>query len=226
MLSIETRSEFEKFLEEHDYPRFTHPSLEGVEEDLVPGGGATHLSFDNRREYVSALTRFRLEELRGSAQAEQVRLGLATMVPAQALFGLLSAADLEESVCGGGVAASPRLEVLRANTTYQAGLTERDGHIAHFWAALESLSPVQLRGFVKFACNQERLPSFGADEAPPPPFPMKLAPADRSPTEPDAVNIRAETCMFMVKLPVYSSFTVMRQKILFAINAAYDPLSG
>jgi E3 ubiquitin-protein ligase HECTD4 len=55
---------------------------------------------------------------------------------------------------------------------------------------------------------------------------MKLAPSDKRDDPPDEQNIRVETCMFMVKLPRYSSNEKMREKLLFAINSALDPLSG
>jgi hypothetical protein len=55
---------------------------------------------------------------------------------------------------------------------------------------------------------------------------MKLAPSDKRDDPPDEQNIRVETCMFMVKLPRYSSYEKMREKLLFAINSALDPLSG
>jgi E3 ubiquitin-protein ligase HECTD4 len=43
---------------------------------------------------------------------------------------------------------------------------------------------------------------------------------------PDARYIRVETCMFMIKLPQYSSFEVMLQRLRYAINLREDPLSG
>ncbi len=228
LLSFKTRKDFDEFLEHSNYPKLTYPSLEGVEEEVIPGGASTYLSFDNHEDYVSALAKFRLAEMSCPAQVAQVRAGLSTLVPIASMAALLTSEDVEEAVCGGADQGTTLL-LLRANTTYQAGLTERDEHILHFWSALESLTAAELRGFLKFACNQERLPAVSpGDESPPPPFPMKLAPADgrATATDPDALNIRAETCMFMVKLPVYSSFTITRRKILFAINAAYDPLSG
>ena len=59
-----------------------------------------------------------------------------------------------------------------------------------------------------------------------PPYPMKIAPPDRREGEQDCMYIRVETCMFMVKLPRYSTFETMRDKILYAISCAADPLSG
>lgn len=42
----------------------------------------------------------------------------------------------------------------------------------------------------------------------------------------DERYIRVETCMFMIKLPQYSSQEVMTQQLMYAINCREDPLSG
>ena len=97
---------------------------------------------------------------------------------------------------------------------YQVGLMETDKHVQYFWHALETFSQVrlsllhgigllfwktymlcfylfkflfqdELRKFIKFACNQERIP-FGhpcrdrSKDSPlhVPPYPMKIAPPD------------------------------------------------
>ena len=106
----------------------------------------------------------------------------------------------------------------------------------------------ELRKFIKFACNQERIP-FGhpcrEDAAKHvPPFPMKIAPPDGKgtagmatllsgfdahvppPGPPDSRYIRAETCLFMIKLPQYSSQEIMTEKLHYAIYCREDPLSG
>lgn len=41
----------------------------------------------------------------------------------------------------------------------------------------------------------------------------------------DARYIRVETCMFMVKLPQYSTQEKMTEKLIYAINCREDPLT-
>lgn len=43
---------------------------------------------------------------------------------------------------------------------------------------------------------------------------------------PDSRYIRVETCMFMIKLPQYSSLEIMLEKLRCAIHYREDPLSG
>lgn len=67
---------------------------------------------------------------------------------------------------------------------YQVGLMETDQHIEFFWGALEMFTQEELCKFIKFACNQERIPftcpckDGGPDTAHVPPYPMKIAPPD------------------------------------------------
>jgi E3 ubiquitin-protein ligase HECTD4 len=86
---------------------------------------------------------------------------------------------MEFRVCG-----QPEVDLafLRAHTMYQVGLSETDAHVVFFWRTLEGLSPEQLQMFIKFACNQERIPAKcpcqDGLKAHVPPFPMKIAPPD------------------------------------------------
>lgn len=72
----------------------------------------------------------------------------------------------------------------QAHTMYQVGLMETDQHIEFFWTALEMFTQEELCKFIKFACNQERIPftcpckDGGPDTAHVPPYPMKIAPPD------------------------------------------------
>ena len=58
--------------------------------------------------------------------------------------------------------------------------------------------------------------------------PMKIAPPDNTGNSgpPDGRYVRAETCMFMIKLPQYSSQEIMNERLLFAIHTRDDPLIG
>ena len=99
------------------------------------------------------------------------------------------------------------LAYLRQHTTYASGLTPSDAHVEAFWAVLAEFSQEELRKFVKFAANQERLPADGGTDVHQPPLPMKIAQPDPDESQANADQrwIRAETCMFMLKLPRYSS---------------------
>lgn len=135
-----------------------------------------------------------------------------------------------------------KLSFPQSHTHYQVGISETDRHILFFWAVLESMTPEELKNFVKFATNQERLPvtcpcqnHVNASTNPNnvvhvPPFPMKIAPIDMPQgATTEYINkrtIRAETCLFLIRLPPYTTYQVTRDQLLFACNSRDDPLSG
>jgi E3 ubiquitin-protein ligase HECTD4 len=186
--------------------------------------------FHLRGLYVSLVEEARLEELRNEVALAAIKQGLRSVVPVEALQ-VMSWQSLELRVCG---VLDVDLNFLRRHTTYTSGLSETDPHIVHFWQALERMAAADLRKFIKFACNQERIPSAYPDEENGtlrhvPPYPMKIAPPDDSAWRSSAADerlIRAETCMFMVKLPQYSTLEVMMERLKQAISCRDDPLIG
>jgi hypothetical protein len=191
------------------------------------GGGAaaaavTTLTWATRDRYLRELTALRYQELQSSERMDAIRRGLQTMLPLDFL-ALMTWQDLEFKVCG---SPEVNLAFLKANTTYASGLSESDPHIVCFWKALQRFTPEELQTFVKFACNQERIPSSCPPDSPAaPPFPMKIANPDVV-DNPDGRLIRVETCMFMVKLPHYSTQEILTSQLLMAMNSRDDPLIG
>ncbi|XP_062874264.1 probable E3 ubiquitin-protein ligase HECTD4 isoform X2 [Trichomycterus rosablanca] len=207
---------------------FTYVTMTGEEVELCPGGRKLTVSWENKDTYARALRALRLRELQNSERTSAVRAGLGSIIPLQ-LLTMLSPSEMELRTCG---LPFINLEFLKAHTMYQVGLMETDQHIAFFWTALEMFTQEELCKFIKFACNLERIPftcpckDGGPDTAHVPPYPMKIAPPDGAVGSPDLRYIRVETCMFMVKLPQYSSLDVMLEKLRYAIHYREDPLSG
>ena len=220
---VPSQEEFEDFLEDHQYPQFLYQSITGVETELCSDGKNIGLNYDNRLEFVDKFRQLRKQELECREHMNFIVIGMSTLVPFQILKGVYTSEELQSKICG---AEGIDLYLLKKYTIYQVGLSEDDRHIQDFWQALFSLSPKQQILFLKFACNQERIPTPESKEDLPPPFPMKIAPADAREEVQDNLLIRAETCIFMVKVPRYSGFEVMREKLIYSICSADDPLSG
>ncbi|XP_048583049.1 probable E3 ubiquitin-protein ligase HECTD4 isoform X2 [Nematostella vectensis] len=225
---IETKEEFATLCFEADLCPyyFVYTSLPGDEVELCPDGADVPVTWENRREYVDAIRALRLSELRCEARIAAVQCGLYSVVPLHVL-AVLSPADLETRMCG---IPTVDLDFLKAHTTYVAGIKDTDLHIEYFWNALENFSQDQLRKFIKFACNQERLPircscqEGNSSSVHVPPYPMKIGPPGGR-GRADSRYIRVETCMFMIKLPPYSTQEIMTSKLLYAINCREDPLT-
>ncbi|XP_042636541.1 probable E3 ubiquitin-protein ligase HECTD4 [Orycteropus afer afer] len=208
--------------------RFTYPTMTGEEVELCSRGRHIPVAWENKDIYAAAIRSLRLRELQNVECVTAVRAGLGTIIPLQ-LLTTLSPLEMELRTCGLPYIS---LEFLKAHTMYQVGLMETDQHIEFFWGALELFAQEELCKFIKFACNQERIPftcpckDGGPDTAHVPPYPMKIAPPDGTAGSPDSRYIRVETCMFMIKLPQYSSLEIMLEKLRCAIHYREDPLSG
>uniref|UniRef100_A0A2C9KB19 HECT domain-containing protein n=1 Tax=Biomphalaria glabrata TaxID=6526 RepID=A0A2C9KB19_BIOGL len=222
----ETEAELESVCGDGE-PRFVYTSLTSLDTELIPGGRSIYVNWNNRQAYIDAIKTLRMRELTSSLRIAAIVTGLSSLLPYQVLT-LMSPLDLEIRTSG---RPHISLDFLKSHTMYQVGLVESDSHIEFFWSALESFSQEEITRFIKFACNQERVPHTcpcqegGSDSAHVPPFPMKIAPPDGT-GPPDSRYIRVETCMFMVKLPQYSSQEVMTHRLRYAINCREDPLSG
>ena len=214
---------FDLFVEEHQYPNFVWQSIAGEEVELVNGGKNIQLNFNNRLEYIQLIKAFRTKELECKEKMNCILAGLYTILPMGYIRGVFTWKEFQLKVCGSN---DIDLNLLKKYTMYQVGISEDDRHIQDFWTVLFSLSSQQLTTFIKFACNQERIPKPKDGNNLPPPYPMKIAPADAREEAQDNLLIRAETCIFMVKIPRYSSYDIMREKILYSIQSAEDPLSG
>ncbi|XP_038229205.1 probable E3 ubiquitin-protein ligase HECTD4 isoform X1 [Dermochelys coriacea] len=208
--------------------KFTYLSMTGEELELCPRGRHIPVIWENKDIYATAIRNLRLHELQNPDCMTAVRAGLGSIIPLQ-LLTTLSPLEMELRTCG---LPSINLEFLKAHTMYQVGLMETDQHIEFFWGALEMFTQEELCKFIKFACNQERIPftcpckDGGPDTAHVPPYPMKIAPPDGAAGSPDSRYIRVETCMFMIKLPQYSSLDIMLEKLRYAVHYREDPLSG
>ncbi|XP_061866392.1 probable E3 ubiquitin-protein ligase HECTD4 isoform X2 [Colius striatus] len=208
--------------------KFTYLTMTGEEVELCPRGRHIPVGWENKDMYAAAIRSLRLRELQTPECMTAVRAGLGAIIPLQ-LLTTLTPLEMELRTCG---LPYINLEFLKAHTMYQVGLMETDQHIEFFWSALETFTQEELCKFIKFACNQERIPftcpckDGGPDTAHVPPYPMKIAPPDGAAGSPDCRYIRVETCMFMIKLPQYSSLDIMLEKLRYAIHYREDPLSG
>ncbi|KAG8456142.1 hypothetical protein GDO86_002079 [Hymenochirus boettgeri] len=208
--------------------KFTYLAMTGEEVELCPKGRHISVVWENKEIYAMAIRNLRMRELRNQECMTAVQAGLGSIIPLQ-LLTTLTALEMELRTCG---LPYINLEFLKAHTMYQVGLMETDQHIEYFWTALEMFTQEELCKFIKFACNQERIPftcpckDGGPDTAHVPPYPMKIAPPDGASGSPDSRYIRVETCMFMIKLPQYSSLDMMLEKLRYAIHYREDPLSG
>lgn len=105
---------------------------------------------------------------------------------------------------------------MKENTNY-SGVNESEQHVQWFWTVLEEFNQgtgEKMRMFLRFACGLDRLPLSPIE-----PLPMKIRNSDRG--DSDDRRIRAEACMFIIKLPKYSSLEIMRERMLESTTASF-----
>ncbi|EPY75537.1 guanine nucleotide exchange factor p532 isoform 2-like protein [Camelus ferus] len=133
---------------------FTVPSASG--QDIQLSSKYTHITLDNRAEYVRLAINYRLHEF--DEQVAAVREGMARVVPVP-LLSLFTGYELETMVCG-----SPDipLHLLKSVATYK-GVEPSAPLIQWFWEVMESFSNTERSLFLRFVWGRTRLPRTIAD---------------------------------------------------------------
>lgn len=169
---------------------------------VVAGGKSIPLHFNNRLQYIDSVLQYRLHEW--DTQVAWIREGMSWIVPVP-LLTLLTSQSLEQLVCG---TAEVSIEILRKVVRYR-GLDENHVLIKWFWTILEDFTNEERIQFLRFISGRTRLPSNPADIT----QRFQIMTSDRGldslPT--------SQTCFFQLRLPMYSTLEVMRERLRYAI---------
>ncbi|XP_034287268.1 E3 ubiquitin-protein ligase HERC2 isoform X1 [Pantherophis guttatus] len=184
---------------------FTVPNASG--QDIQLSSKYTHITLDNRTEYVRLAINYRLHEF--DEQVAAVREGMARVVPVP-LLSLFTGYELETMVCG-----SPDipLHLLKSVATYK-GIEPSASLIQWFWEVMESFSNTERSLFLRFVWGRTRLPRTIAD------FRGRdfvIQVLDKY-NPPDHFLPESYTCFFLLKLPRYSCKQVLEEKLKYAIH--------
>ncbi|XP_048855280.1 LOW QUALITY PROTEIN: E3 ubiquitin-protein ligase HERC2 [Brienomyrus brachyistius] len=184
---------------------FTVPSASG--QDIQLSSKYSHITLDNRAEYVRLAINYRLHEF--DEQVSAVREGMARVAPVP-LLSLFTGYELETMVCG-----SPDipLHLLKSVATYK-GVEPTVPLIQWFWEVMESFSNTERSLFLRFVWGRTRLPRTIAD------FRGRdfvVQVLDKY-NPPDHFLPESYTCFFLLKLPRYSCRQVLEEKLKYAIH--------
>jgi len=181
----------------------------GGEVELVHGGARLEVTNRNKREYIERVANYLLVK-RLETQAAAFRHGLADILDLQWLK-MFNEPELQVLISGAPTAID--LGDLKRNCRYN-GFTALDRTVQRFWKVVATLDPDQQAKLLRFVTSCQRPPPLGF-EALTPKFMLQRisirADDDRLPT--------AATCFNTLKLPTYSSESVLRKKLLLAINS-------
>jgi len=134
-----------------------------------------------------------------------MKKGLNAVVPAN-MLSLFSWNDLELLVCG-----NPEIDLtaLRKHTVYQH-CTANSTMIKNMWKCLESFTTQERQMFIRFVWGRSRLPLSDSD------WSTNFMVSQLATANDEKLPI-SHTCFFSLELPNYSTYKIMRKKVLFAI---------
>ncbi|XP_033632375.1 E3 ubiquitin-protein ligase HERC2-like [Asterias rubens] len=183
---------------------FSTPSATGLDSPLSTKH--SHITLENRNEYVRAALNYRLHEF--DEQVQWVREGMARVIPVP-LLSLFTGSELDTMVCG-----SPDipLHLLKSVATYK-GIDTGAPLVQWFWEVMEDFSNTERSLFLRFVWGRTRLPRTIAD------FRGRdfvLQVLDKY-SPPDYFLPESYTCFFLLKLPRYSCREILREKLKYAI---------
>eukprot|EP00817_Percolomonadidae_sp_ATCC50343_P004585 CAMPEP_0117432450 /NCGR_PEP_ID=MMETSP0758-20121206/11934_1 /TAXON_ID=63605 /ORGANISM="Percolomonas cosmopolitus, Strain AE-1 (ATCC 50343)" /LENGTH=1620 /DNA_ID=CAMNT_0005222371 /DNA_START=1141 /DNA_END=6003 /DNA_ORIENTATION=+ len=184
---------------------FTTQSTAGYMIPLCEDGENRKVTFANREEYCNLVEEFRIKEC--DSMIQSIREGLHSLVHPR-YFSLFSWSEIEH-LCTGSPDID--LDVLKKHTVYE-GYNAKSREIKYFWKVLEEFTKEQRSMYLRFVWGRSRLPIDESAYT----HPMKIQKLSRK--NPDQVLPLSHTCFFSIELPPYSSKSVLKRKLLYAIT--------
>ena len=180
---------------------------------LKPGGVNIPVTNENRLVYISYVARHRLQ-VQPYHQTSAFLRGLSLMIQPSWL-SMFNQSELQTLL--GGTSSSIDVFDLRQNTFYGGVYVIGSDGLEHptirlFWSVMESLSDEDRRKVLKFVTSTPRAPLLGFGSLMP-----KFSIRDSGDDESRLPS--TSTCVNLLKLPQYKSAGVLREKLLYAINA-------
>jgi len=193
------REKFEYLIQE----KWVTQTSDAKQVELKDGGKLASVRFDQRDEYTRLVILSRINESDQAIRA--MKKGLNAVVPAY-MLSLFSWFDLEMMVCGNPVID---VETLRKHCIYR-GISAHSPLVKNFWKCLESFNGEERRLFLRFVWGRSRLPISESDWTQQFTIHLLRAGDDKLPI--------SHTCFFSLEIPDYSTYEILRQKLLFAVT--------
>ncbi|KAK1218494.1 E3 ubiquitin-protein ligase tom1 [Marasmius sp. AFHP31] len=177
---------------------------------LKDGGESLPVTQENKREFVQLSAQYRLYSSIKD-QIENLLSGFYEVIPKD-LITIFNEQELELLISG-----TPDIDVdeWRAATEYN-GYTGSDPNIVWWWRALKSFNREERAKVLSFATGTSRVPLGGFVELQGVQGNQKFS-IHKAYGESDRLP-QAHTCFNQIDLPQYSSYEMLRQQLLLAIN--------
>lgn len=194
--------------------------------ELIPGGSNIPVTKENVIQYIHLVSHQRMN-VAGSRQTQAFLHGFRDMIPAP-WVRLFSAYEFQKLISGDDAVQGIDVQGMMSVTRYTGGLHPSQPIWRWLWEVVNEMNPDQQRKFLKFMTSCSRQPLLGFNSLTPAPCVQqtRLREDNRGNdiAEGSAIgNIRlptSSTCMNLLKLPKYTSKEMLRDKLLYAIEAA------
>lgn len=184
-----------------------------ITRELRPDGGNIPVTNENKLVYISYVARHRLQ-IQPHQQTSAFLRGLGDMIQPSWL-SMFNQSELQTLI--GGDSSEIDVADLRRNTlyggVYQIGYDGQEHPtVKLFWDVMRELSDGDRRKFLKYVTSTPRAPLLGFSQLRPP-FSIRDSGSDqqRLPS--------TSTCVNLLKLPIYKTKEVLRDKLLYAITS-------
>ena len=204
VLSIETEDDWH-LLQDGEHPVRWCVRLANNQGLALRGDGTALVEFGERAAYCAAAGTAYLDQFK--PQLAALAAGFYQVFPKVATR-LLTWRELERRVCG-----LPDVDVsqLQRIAQFEGTYSESDEYIQTFWQVLRELSGQERKQLLGFVWGRSRLPANCET-----PFVIDSS----SMGDGDGQLPTSHTCMFQLHLPRYSSATVLKERLLTAIQNA------
>eukprot|EP00804_Cyclotella_cryptica_P013242 CCRYP_007021-RA/>CCRYP_007021-RA protein AED:0.07 eAED:0.07 QI:1533/0.88/0.9/1/0.88/0.9/10/126/925 len=184
----------------------------GVSEvPLIPNGANIEVTNDNKRRYIYLVAKHHVCD-RIKEQADAFTRGLWEVID-RSWLRLFNEPELQVLISG---PSDGKIDIsdMKSNTRYTGGYSMLDRNIIRFWSVVSSFAPKQQADLLRFVTSCERPPPLGFASMNPP-FTIQrvgiMRDGDKLPT--------SSTCFNTLKLPTYSSEKVLKERLLYSIQA-------
>jgi ubiquitin-protein ligase E3 C len=178
---------------------------------LIPNGANVDVTSNNKQRYIGLVAKHYVVD-RVKEQSEAFTRGLWEVID-RSWLRIFNEPELQVLISG---SSEGKLDVddLRANTKYVGGYTSLDRNISRFWSVVAGLDSIQQQALLRFVTSCERPPPLGFASMNPA-FTIQRVGLTRD----DGKLPASSTCFNTLKLPIYSSDKVMKERILYAIQS-------
>ncbi|KAG1585007.1 hypothetical protein G6F48_007537 [Rhizopus delemar] len=182
---------------------------EVVTVDLVPNGQNIEVTEENKKEYVSLITEWRIHR-RVEGQFKAFKEGFNQLIP-QELVNVFDERELELLI--GGIAEID-VDDWKKHTDYR-GYTEQDDVIQWFWKCIRSWDSEKKARLLQFTTGTSRIPVNGFKD-------LQGSDGPRRFTIEKSGEVtqlpKAHTCFNRINMPPYTSYETLVAKLTMAVE--------